>query len=241
MLLADKIKRLWNKAEGRLIGSKKYFFLSPSHYSLYHDAFPFFKKYVRATVVDIGAGRLGWKFLAEKFSSSYISADIKKCSGNQCIVADGKAMPFKDNSVNTVLCLQVLEHSRDPGLIFREISRIIQTGGYVVISFPHMSYIHSEPEDYFRFTVYGLKSICPEELEVEIASESGGLLCFVFTPVFILYNSLFSQLPLVRTLAWGLSAILSVFIFWVDKFLGAKKLYPLNYIVALRKTQKKDG
>jgi SAM-dependent methyltransferase len=37
-----------------------------------------------------------------------------------------------------------------------EMARVLRPGGHLILSAPHMWGVHEEPEDYFRFTGYGL-------------------------------------------------------------------------------------
>lgn len=45
-------------------------------------------------------------------------------------------LPFKDESFDLVVCLEVLEHLKNDKKALQEISRVTKNGGYTVISFP---------------------------------------------------------------------------------------------------------
>lgn len=66
------------------------------------------------------------------------------------------ALPFGDQSFDTVFSSQVLEHVPDPAQMIAEIGRVLKPGGYLILTAPLLWGIHEEPEDYFRFTGYGL-------------------------------------------------------------------------------------
>jgi len=230
-----KLKNLWKEIEDSYIGTKKYFFLSPTHYSIYHDSIPIFKKYIMGRTLDLGAGRLGWKFLIEKFSSEYFSADINLANKNLSFIADASSIPINNDAFDTVVFLQVLEHTRNPAQILTEITRVLKKNGTVIISFPHLSYVHGEPQDYFRYTIYGFKSLCPDNLKIETFQESGGFICFVFTPLFIFLNIITHNIPILNKMFFFLFKLFSVLFFHLDRLFGLRKIYPLNYIVILRK------
>ena len=229
------LSELWKAVEDRRIGTTSFFYLSPTHYAIYRDLVTLFKKYVKGLTLDIGAGRLAWKPWIEKLSSGYFSSDIKQ--GNKALdfISDASYLSVKDNILDTAVCLQVLEHVKNPQGILKDIARALKKDHYGIVSFPHLSYIHGAPEDYFRYTIYGLKSLLPEEFKVELFKESGGIICFIFTPFFIFMHSICSKIPLLRNVAFLFLAAFSVIIFYVDKILGMKKIYPLNYIVVLKK------
>jgi len=46
------------------------------------------------------------------------------------INAAGEALPFRDGSFDAILCLDVLEHVRDPEVLLAEISRCLKPGGF---------------------------------------------------------------------------------------------------------------
>ena len=54
-----------------------------------------------------------------------------------CLAADIYKVPFKDNSIDRVMCTEVLEHLIVPERAVREIGRILKPGGKVVVSVPN--------------------------------------------------------------------------------------------------------
>lgn len=69
------------------------------------------------------------------------------------------ALPFAADSFDTVYASQVLEHVPEPGLMVSELSRVLRPGGHLILTAPLMWGIHEQPEDYFRFTRYGLQHL----------------------------------------------------------------------------------
>jgi SAM-dependent methyltransferase len=69
----------------------------------------------------------------------------------------GDALPFVEESFDTVLCTEVLEHVADPGAVVREMARVLKPGGYVITTTPLYFPIHEAPYDFFRYTPYGLR------------------------------------------------------------------------------------
>lgn len=45
--------------------------------------------------------------------------------------------PFKDNSVDHIICMHCLEHLKEPELFFSEVKRILKVGGIIQITVPH--------------------------------------------------------------------------------------------------------
>ena len=56
-----------------------------------------------------------------------------------------------------IFCMEVLEHVVDPFAAVSEIARILEDGGFVVVSTPLNARIHGPVPDCWRFTEFGLK------------------------------------------------------------------------------------
>jgi SAM-dependent methyltransferase len=102
------------------------------------------REYIAGTVLDVGAGANALAFSRE-FGSAYQALDIGNSyklnndleRGALRHVADieGKALPFADQSFDTVLCMDVLEHIDDTHRLLDELFRVSRC--YVVVSLPN--------------------------------------------------------------------------------------------------------
>ena len=45
-------------------------------------------------------------------------------------------LPFASGTCKTVVLMQVLEHAREPGLVFAEIFRVLKPGGSLFLTVP---------------------------------------------------------------------------------------------------------
>lgn len=79
------------------------------------------------------------------------------------------SLEFSDNSFDTVLCIEVLEHLEEPNRAMAEIARVLKTGGRVVIATPDYSkrlwYLAERFTPYkeshrYQFTKTSLESLC---------------------------------------------------------------------------------
>ena len=104
-------------------------------------------------------------------AGKYIGLDLRPGPGVD-IVADAKKMPFRDESFDIIICLDMLEHADWPRDVIRECFRVTKKGGGLflasVFSFP----IHDYPHDYWRFTPWCIKSLL-EDAGYEVL-ECGG-------------------------------------------------------------------
>ena len=69
---------------------------------------------------------------------------------------DGLNIPFTNESFDSVVCFEVLEHVNDPKAILDEVNRVIKDDGSLLISVPFLFGEHEEPYDFQRFTSFGL-------------------------------------------------------------------------------------
>lgn len=72
------------------------------------------------------------------------------------VFCDAGSLPFCENSFNTVIALEVLEHLKAPSAAIQEIARVLKPGGHAVITIPFLYPVHDAPHDYQRYTVFGL-------------------------------------------------------------------------------------
>lgn len=134
--------------------------------------------YLTGTVLDVGAGigdRYGGFIKCDKF----LRMDIKEGDGID-IVGRAEAIPMGDASVDEVLCTQVFEHLKYPQESAREICRILRPGGYLLITAPQINELHEEPNDFFRYTKFGLREMFEREGFKTIAhSQRGGFFTMI--------------------------------------------------------------
>jgi SAM-dependent methyltransferase len=95
----------------------------------------------RYLALDAGYGDATW---------DYSGLDIR---------GDLDNIPLRDSSVECILCMVVLEHTRNPRQVLLEFARVLKKGGTLVMIVPFLWEEHQAPHDYFRFTRYGVRSI----------------------------------------------------------------------------------
>jgi SAM-dependent methyltransferase len=100
-------------------------------------------------MINIGAG-------TKPINNQLINIDVFPYE-NTHIVAEGGALPFKDGTIDLVICESVIEHVTEPEKVFAEIRRVLAPGGYAYISVPFMYPFHASPNDFTRFTRNALR------------------------------------------------------------------------------------
>src|SRR5690606_20167561 len=114
-------------------------------------------------ILEVGAGLSPYASTLRGVAETVTTLDVEDRSGSIDVIADIQDMPeVAGESIDTVLCTQVLEHVPEPGRAVREMARVLRPGGRLVATVPHLSMIHEAPHDYFRFTEFGLTHLCNE-------------------------------------------------------------------------------
>lgn len=144
-----------------------------------------------AVAVDIGGGDAPYRSLLEAAGYRVQCLDIAQSAGVD-IVGSAEHTGLPDESVDLVLCTQVLEHTRAPWSAMREFARILRPGGVVLISAPHVWFFHPHPSDYWRMTSQGLRALCDEGgLDVVDLRAQGGSAAALFQVVnFLIFGVL---------------------------------------------------
>jgi SAM-dependent methyltransferase len=114
--------------------------------------------------------------------------------------------PLRDGSVDGVICAEVIEHVPDHRLVLEEIARVLKPGGRAVITTPFNFHYHPDPEDYRRFTPYGLRA---EVERVGLRSELAGGIGNKATALVLLIDALH---PVFKVLLRVIVLVLSPFI-----------------------------
>ena len=88
----------------------------------------------------------------------FIGTDMREGPGVDR-VADLRKLDFADGEIGTAVCLDTLEHCEDPLAACREMHRALGDGGVCVISSVMLFGIHGYPNDYWRFTPEGFRTL----------------------------------------------------------------------------------
>jgi 2-polyprenyl-3-methyl-5-hydroxy-6-metoxy-1,4-benzoquinol methylase len=153
-LYSEALKAALNKkdlSEGSKSPSsgKRYDYLDKSRYGVHATAL---KAVVgRINILDIGCatGRLTRELI--KRGHKVVGLEIDEAAAmnarmNGCVVVVGDTekfaqLDFENESFDAVLCLDVLEHTRDPKKVLESIKPVIKSDGIVVCSLPNVANI----------------------------------------------------------------------------------------------------
>ena len=156
-------------------------FFSPSTYGDYLATKPAVEMFARGRLLDIGCGVMPFKDIILKSVEQYDTLDFEERASGVKYVGDVQNMEMiDDQAYDSAVCFEVLEHVPDPFQAVSEIARILRKGGTLICSVPHLSRLHEEPHDYYRYTKYGLEALLTRaEFKVLDMRPRGGSFPFV--------------------------------------------------------------
>lgn len=94
-------------------------------------------------VLDAGCGRGGVieRYWLESGQAVGVDADLESLREHRCLtelaVGDLAHLPFEGDSFDLVLCSWVVEHLIDPDDVFRELARVLRSGGHLLLLTPN--------------------------------------------------------------------------------------------------------
>ena len=145
-------------------------------------------QYIKGENLGLGAGNAKYRHIKPN-TSKYVTFDMI-AGPNIDVVGDILNLSFSDNSFDTVVSTQVLEHVRKPWVMAKEIGRVLRLGGIVIASAPFLVPYHADPHDYFRYTKEGMSALFTENgFEIVECNSYGGLFSVAYEMIhFTLLN-----------------------------------------------------
>jgi SAM-dependent methyltransferase len=116
-------------------------------HTLHLARYSFAARYVKGRVSDVACGTgYGSQHLLQRYCTEVVGADVSLDAiryavaherGPHFLLADGQRLAFKTGSFTGGVSLETIEHVPDPEAFVRELHRILEPGGYLVLSTPN--------------------------------------------------------------------------------------------------------
>lgn len=108
------------------------------------------QKYGKGRLLDVGAGYGRYREMLTPLVESYQTSDGFDKRAD--FLEDAASLTHKDNTYDTVLCNQTLEHSEEADKTIQELYRILKPGGCAIATVPFLFPEHKDPGDFRRYT-----------------------------------------------------------------------------------------
>ncbi len=109
---------------------------------------------------------------ADSMEDNFMNVDYFPMKGVS-LCSDVHHLPFRENSVDAVQCMQLSEHVKDPRRMVLEIYKALKPDGEVFLTVPFMYPYHEAPIDLSRWTKEGFKSLMKEFTPIQVGVLGG--------------------------------------------------------------------
>jgi SAM-dependent methyltransferase len=113
---------------------------------------------IRGRLLDAGAGNQPYRDWYSGLVDECVAIDAAPIEGLDALAMIDR-LPLREQSFDTVLATEVLEHVEDAERAAAEIFRVLRPGGYLLATVPYLYPTHEPPYDYRRFTHFGLQKL----------------------------------------------------------------------------------
>lgn len=127
---------------------------------------------LRGKVLDVGCGEKPYAVWMTGVEQ-HVGVDVFPGPRVDTVITPEQRWPFDDTSFDAVLCTQVLEHVSDLDHVLAEIHRLLKPGGRLVVTVPFLYNQHGAPNDYRRFSLYGVRQLFAPHYEIEELRSQG--------------------------------------------------------------------
>jgi SAM-dependent methyltransferase len=211
--------------------------LSAASHARFEQARRLIPDHARGLVLDIGCGHMPFRADVLATGADYRGLDREARVEGVDYIGDVQDLrEIGDASIDTVLCFEVLEHVPEPARAMAEIARVLTPGGTLLLTVPHLSRLHEEPHDYFRYTNHGLRKLSEGVgLDVVSVTAFGGLASFIGHQVSTAVVGLTWGLPGIGGAVRATNRLGIKPLLWLDRTFDARHLFALGYALVARK------
>jgi SAM-dependent methyltransferase len=110
-------------------------------------------------VLDAGAGECRYAPLFKAHHYVAIDNSVGDATWDYStldVIGDLEQIPVRTGSFDAVISIVVLEHTRRPQQVVDEMARVLRPNGKLFLVVPNQWEVHQPPNDFFRFTNYGV-------------------------------------------------------------------------------------
>ena len=135
--------------------------------------------YAKDNLLDLGCGNVPLYGLYSSISPDPTCVDWGSSQHENIhldVEADlSKPLEFNDNTFNTVILSDVLEHIPEPEKLIKEVYRILKKDGRLIMNVPFYYWLHEQPHDFYRYTNFALERFSINAgFTIELLETTGG-------------------------------------------------------------------
>ncbi len=137
--------------------------------------------YAKGKLLDLGCGKVPLFAAYKDYIQDNICVDWSD-TFHKNVYLDlehdlNKKLPIQDNEFDTIILSDVLEHIKNPDLLWKEMNRVLKKDGILIMNVPFFYWLHEVPHDYYRYTEYALKKFADDNhFEILVLDTIGGII-----------------------------------------------------------------
>ncbi|HKW14415.1 MAG TPA: class I SAM-dependent methyltransferase [Candidatus Krumholzibacteria bacterium] len=117
--------------------------------------------YARGHLLDLGCGEAPLYGVYRALVTNITCVDWAgslHATRHADVLADlNETCPLPDETFDTILCTDVIEHLKHPERLFMDAARMLRSGGHLILGTPYLYPLHELPHDYFRSSASALE------------------------------------------------------------------------------------
>ena len=195
------------------------------------------KDYAQGLLLDLGCGYVPLYEIYREYTIDNVCIDWgntfhKNPHLDLEVDLNSAEIPLKNETFDTILLTDVLEHISQPQILMSEVSRLLKQEGVLLLTVPFFYWLHEIPHDYFRFTEFALRMLCESNhLEVVELNAYGGAPEIIIDII----AKHISKYPILSALHLGLSQAFIRSNFGQALSKKTSKQFPLGYYLVARR------
>lgn len=119
------------------------------------------RHHARGKLLDLGCGKVPLYTTYREFVTENICVDwANTAHKNEYLDFEldlTQPLPFPDQTFDTILLSDVLEHIPVPEQLWHEMARLLTPQGKIILNVPFFYWLHEMPFDYYRYTEFALR------------------------------------------------------------------------------------
>lgn len=125
------------------------------------DAIAEWAPQLQGKLLDVGCGTKPYRslFRVETYVGLEVDGRDARLRGCADHYYDGTTFPFEQDSFDSILCNQVLEHVFNPDEFVEQLVGVLKPGGRLLLTVPFVWDEHEQPFDYARYSSFGLRAL----------------------------------------------------------------------------------
>lgn len=179
-------KMYWTRSNPTLLHPSRYTFIAIKKFI--EDTVCEFKKEAKGDlhVLDFWCGNQPYKYIFSNDRYNWCDiGDSPEFNNGYVVIKESDPLPYGKESMDIILCTEVLEHLENPRFYAEEFYRILKDDWILILTVPQIWDFHPYPRHYFLYTPDGIDLHLWDKFEIEFfwdttPTQTGALIAMMY-------------------------------------------------------------